>query len=83
MTSSPLPWGARLTIDDLGGLPDDGHRYELIDGSLLVTPAPSPWHQIAVLRLTQLLEAATGDDTMPCRHRSTTSSATSTCPSRR
>jgi len=35
-----LPWGEPLTYDDLQGMPDDGHRYELVDGVLLVTPAP-------------------------------------------
>jgi hypothetical protein len=28
------PW----TAADLAGLPDDGQRYEIIDGSLLVSP---------------------------------------------
>jgi len=39
-------------------MPDDGHRYELIDGVLVVTPAPSVGHQIASKRLLMLLEAA-------------------------
>lgn len=46
-----LPYGRALTRDDLASLPDDGHRYELLDGALIVTPAPSPAHQRAVLRL--------------------------------
>ena len=45
-----LPRGP-LTVDDLADLPDDGHRYQLIDGSLLVTPAPGTAHQLAVGRL--------------------------------
>ena len=32
-------------------LPDDGNRYEVVYGELLVTPAPRPWHQILVHRL--------------------------------
>ncbi len=43
-----LPWGAVLTEDDLASMPDDGHRYELLDGTLLVTPAPNPDHQRCV-----------------------------------
>jgi Uma2 family endonuclease len=33
------------TVDDLDQLPDDGLQYELLDGMLLVTPAPIPDHQ--------------------------------------
>lgn len=46
-----LPRGRPLTRVDLEAMPDDGHRYELIDGALIVTPAPSPLHQRAVLEL--------------------------------
>lgn len=53
-----LPWGRELTRDDLATLPDDGHRYELLDGSLLVTPAPGPVHQVVAFELAKLLDAA-------------------------
>ena len=56
-----LPAGRAYTVDDLESLPDNGHRYELIDGSLLVTPAPSKRHQIAVGRLYQVLDRAAPD----------------------
>lgn len=36
-------------------LPDDGKRYETVHGELLVTPAPSAWHQRVVLRLARVL----------------------------
>jgi len=42
---------------DYARLPDDGNRYEVIDGELLVTPSPSPLHQRASVRLTGLLDA--------------------------
>jgi Uma2 family endonuclease len=53
-----LPRSRPLTRADLLDLPDDGHRYELLDGSLLVTPAPSPRHQTVVLALARRLVEA-------------------------
>ena len=41
----------RYTLADLERLPDDGNRYELLDGVLIVTPAPSNAHQVIVNRL--------------------------------
>jgi Uma2 family endonuclease len=43
------------TVADLERLPDDGNRYEVIDGELFVTPAPSLDHQEAVVQLYRLL----------------------------
>ena len=43
--TSVIPHGRPFTVDDLEGMPDDGNRYELIDGMLLVTPAPGWGHQ--------------------------------------
>ena len=39
------------TADMVRALPDDGNRYEVVYGELLVTPAPRPWHQVLVTRL--------------------------------
>jgi len=39
-----LPPG-KLTYEDYVGLPDDGRRYEILDGELEVSPAPAPRHQ--------------------------------------
>jgi len=44
------------TVEMLSELPDDGNRYEVIDGELFVTPAPSHVHQRAVLQLLVLLD---------------------------
>ena len=43
------------TVEQLHALPDDGNRYEIVDGALLVTPAPSWLHQGAVGELYVLL----------------------------
>ncbi len=53
-----LPWGVALTYDDLQDTPEDGHRYELLDGTLLVTPAPNHAHQRCLLNLAVLLRGA-------------------------
>ena len=44
-----------FTYDDLQGTPDDGHRYELLDGALVVTPAPGTTHQVCTGALYVLL----------------------------
>lgn len=36
----PLPRGRPLTAADLDALPDDGHQYQLFDGTLVVTGRP-------------------------------------------
>jgi Uma2 family endonuclease len=46
----------KWTISDLAGFPVDGNRYELLEGALLVTPQPSPPHQVLATRLTVALE---------------------------
>jgi len=46
------------TLADLDGLPDDGRRYEIIDGSLLVSPPPSNDHQLLAFELASLLRSA-------------------------
>jgi Uma2 family endonuclease len=46
------------TVADLELLPDDGLQYELLDGVLLVSPAPVPVHQRAIVRLAVVLDAA-------------------------
>ena len=41
----PIQIEPKLTVDDLHLLPDDGNRYELIEGELLVSTAPGLPHQ--------------------------------------
>ncbi len=44
-----------LTYDDLAQMPADGNRYEVIDGELVVTPAPVKAHQKLLYRITRLI----------------------------
>jgi Uma2 family endonuclease len=58
-------WPARgqpFTVDDLDRLPDDGRRYELLDGILVVSPRPTTVHQLAAARLLMLLGQACPED---------------------
>jgi hypothetical protein len=47
-----------LTVADLDRTPDDGCRYELDDGVLVVSPAPMPIHQRVLHRLEVIHPAA-------------------------
>lgn len=44
----PAPLQLEWTAEMARALPEDGNRYEVIDGELLVTPAPSQRHQRAM-----------------------------------
>lgn len=44
-----------LTYKDYAALPDDGRRYELYEGEIEVTPAPSTRHQAVIRNLVVLL----------------------------
>ena len=39
------------TAEMVRNIPEDGNRYEVVHGELLVTPAPRPWHEELVGRL--------------------------------
>ncbi len=45
----------RLDYGDYCAIPTDGKRYELVDGEVHVTPAPSPLHQAVVGNLFVIL----------------------------
>jgi len=44
------------TYEDYCALPDDGNRYEVINGKLYVSPSPNPYHQRLAGRLFKLLD---------------------------
>ena len=59
--TAPDVWSGQdraLTVADMEDMPDDEFRYELDDGVLIVSPAPSNLHQRAVTRLTTTLVSA-------------------------
>lgn len=43
------------TADMVRAMPDDGNKYEVVHGELLVSPAPRPLHELVLLRLMDLL----------------------------
>ena len=58
--SSPAQGG--WTYEDYLLLPDDGQRYEVIRGTLYVSPAPSFEHQFTVVRLSRHLDVYAGEN---------------------
>ena len=44
-----------LTYDDYAALPDDGRRYELYEGELIMMPSPRPRHQVVIGNLYVLM----------------------------
>lgn len=52
MPAQQTEWTAEM----VRALPDDGKRYEVVDGELLVSPAPSLAHQEALQRLFLLIQ---------------------------
>ena len=56
----------RYSINDLDRFPNDGNRYELLDGFVLVTPSPNLRHQSVSARL--LVQLLAGMGTPPPAH---------------
>jgi Uma2 family endonuclease len=50
------PASPALSYAAYAEIPDDGRRWEFVDGEVYATPAPSPAHQFAAQRLFRLLE---------------------------
>jgi Uma2 family endonuclease len=51
MTLTDLPGSKYWTYADVQALPEDGNRYEVIDGELIVSPSPIAFHQVVSRRL--------------------------------
>ncbi|GAA1005629.1 Uma2 family endonuclease [Acrocarpospora pleiomorpha] len=60
-----IPGKPPFTVDDMLKFPEDGNRYELLNGSLLVSPAPTPLHQDALLELATILRVASPPELKP------------------
>jgi Uma2 family endonuclease len=45
--AAPTYWTAEMVRT----LPEDGNKYEVVYGELLVTPSPRPWHEVIQFRL--------------------------------
>jgi Uma2 family endonuclease len=52
-----MPAPLYYTADMVRGLPEDGNRYEVVHGELLVTPAPRALHQRVQRRLLARIDA--------------------------
>src|SRR6266699_358369 len=51
----PGPRQGQWTYDDYTALPDDGKRYEIVNGVLYMAPSPSGAHQDAALEIASYL----------------------------
>jgi Uma2 family endonuclease len=54
-------FGGPFTVAELDRMPNDGHRYELVDGVLVVSPRPTTVHQFVAGRLYGVLSLACPD----------------------
>lgn len=61
MVTSAFDLDRYWTAEDLLELPDDGNRYEIVDGKLRVSPGPAWRHNTAASRLARQLEPALPD----------------------
>jgi Uma2 family endonuclease len=45
------PRQGRWTYQDYATIPENGHRYEVVNGVLYMSPAPNVWHQNTVFKI--------------------------------
>jgi Uma2 family endonuclease len=55
-------FGSPFTVAELDRMPDDGHRYELLDGVLVVSIRPTTGHQAVAGRLASMLDRDCPED---------------------
>src|ERR1700761_551846 len=55
-------FGGAFTVAELDRMPEDGHRYELLDGVLVVSPRPTTVHQLVAGRLGRMLDRDCPED---------------------
>ncbi|MEW1845100.1 Uma2 family endonuclease [Nonomuraea angiospora] len=60
-----LPGRPPYSVEDLFTFPDDGNRYELFNGSLLISPLPTVPHQRAVSCAMRVLDREVPRDLTP------------------
>ena len=54
----PGPQQGMWTYEDYTDLPDDGNRYEVLQGVLYMAPSPGKWHQKASVAISHYLYVA-------------------------
>ena len=52
------PQQGRWTYKDYAAIPEDGHRYEVVNGVLYMSPSPNVWHQNIVFEIATHLRNA-------------------------
>ncbi|MEV4354257.1 Uma2 family endonuclease [Nonomuraea sp. NPDC004186] len=60
-----LPGRPPYSVEDLFTFPDDGNRYELFNGSLLISPLPTILHQRVISRAMRVLDREVPRDLTP------------------
>ena len=59
--TEPQHCGLRMTAEEFQQIVDDGYRYELIDGVVIVTPSPTPQHQDVLMDISSQIWSYLGD----------------------